>query len=81
MGPGQAPATHAWADAVGGAAQKIERPTRRGRRSERGEADAVGVAAQKKGICEHQRRSSRCKECGGASISEHTRIMRKCKEC
>ena len=31
--------------------------------------------------CEHNRRRSRCKECGGASICEHKRIRSECKEC
>jgi len=32
-------------------------------------------------ICEHQRKRSRCKECGGASICQHQRIRSECKEC
>ena len=31
--------------------------------------------------CEHGRRRSRCKECGGGSICEHGRQRSKCKEC
>ena len=33
------------------------------------------------GPCPHQRRRSRCKECGGASICQHQRRMSTCKEC
>ena len=35
----------------------------------------------KRRLCEHQRRRSTCKECGGASICEHQRQRNKCKEC
>ena len=31
--------------------------------------------------CEHGRRRSQCKECGGSEICEHDRIRSKCKEC
>ena len=31
--------------------------------------------------CEHNKRRSKCKECGGASICEHNRERSKCKEC
>ena len=31
--------------------------------------------------CEHGRRKSRCKECGGSEICEHNRERSKCKEC
>jgi hypothetical protein len=31
--------------------------------------------------CEHNKRKSRCKECGGGSICEHNRIKSECKEC
>jgi len=31
--------------------------------------------------CEHGRKRSQCKECGGASICEHGRQRSKCKEC
>ncbi len=31
--------------------------------------------------CEHGRRKSRCKECGGVSICEHNRERHRCKEC
>lgn len=31
--------------------------------------------------CEHQRRRSECKECGGASICEHNRQRSQCKDC
>ena len=32
-------------------------------------------------ICEHNRRRSECKECGGGAICEHTRRRSRCKEC
>ena len=32
-------------------------------------------------ICEHGRRRSECKECGGSSICEHGRRRKQCKEC
>ena len=35
----------------------------------------------KTAACEHGRRRSRCKECGGASICEHGRVRSQCKEC
>ena len=31
--------------------------------------------------CEHGRRRSMCKECGGASVCEHGRRRSQCKEC
>ena len=31
--------------------------------------------------CEHGRRRSECKECGGSSICEHGRRRHRCKEC
>ncbi len=33
------------------------------------------------GICEHNRRRSRCKECSGSGICEHNRERRQCKQC
>ena len=33
------------------------------------------------GICEHQRRRSRCKDCGGPAICEHQRQRSGCKDC
>ena len=36
---------------------------------------------KKHNACEHGRRRSRCKECGGASICEHGWERSKCKEC
>ena len=44
--------------------------------SELGARSAVGQR-----ICEHGRRRSKCKECGGASICEHGRGAHECKEC
>jgi hypothetical protein len=34
-----------------------------------------------KNKCEHNRKKSTCKECGGASICEHNRVKSQCKEC
>jgi hypothetical protein len=31
--------------------------------------------------CEHNRRRSQCKDCGGASICEHMRQRNRCKDC
>ena len=31
--------------------------------------------------CEHNKRKSRCKECGGGSICQHNRQKTQCKEC
>ena len=54
-----------------------------GKRRVRGEADAAGGAAKKKprSVCPHQRRRSRCKECGGTDICPHQRQRSSCKEC
>jgi hypothetical protein len=32
-------------------------------------------------ICEHRRKKSSCKVCGGSSICDHGREKNKCKEC
>ena len=32
-------------------------------------------------VCEHGRRKSYCKECGGSAICEHGRQKQRCKEC
>jgi hypothetical protein len=32
-------------------------------------------------FCEHQRRRSQCKDCGGGSICEHQRQKSQCKDC
>ena len=32
-------------------------------------------------MCEHQRQSSRCRDCKESSICEHQRIRSQCKEC
>ena len=36
---------------------------------------------RKRNKCKHDRRKSRCKECGGSEICEHDRIKSRCKEC
>jgi hypothetical protein len=33
------------------------------------------------GLCEHGRRRSRCKDCGGSAICQHGRVKYRCKEC
>ena len=46
---------------------------------------AVGPRVQRVGMvnkkCEHGRRRSICKECGGSAICEHGRQRHQCKEC
>ena len=37
--------------------------------------------AGKPGKCEHNRRRSQCRECGGSSICQHNRRRSECKEC
>jgi len=32
-------------------------------------------------LCEHQRRKSRCKDCGGSGLCEHQRQRSQCKDC
>ena len=39
------------------------------------------VNVKKPGGCEHGRRRSQCKECGGSQICEHDRMRAQCKEC
>ena len=36
---------------------------------------------RKRSLCQHQKRRSRCRECGGASICSHNRERSKCQEC
>ena len=31
--------------------------------------------------CEHKRRRTNCKDCGGSSICEHKRLRNRCKDC
>lgn len=45
------------------------------------ECNIKNVENQKKNNCEHNKKRSRCKECGGGSICEHDRIRSRCKEC
>ena len=46
---------------------------------QRGEVAASKEAME--GVCQHQRRRSRCKECGGAGLCQHQRQRSACKEC
>tara|TARA_B000000475_G_scaffold269371_1_gene263234 strand:+ start:454 stop:642 length:189 start_codon:yes stop_codon:yes gene_type:complete len=32
-------------------------------------------------MCQHKRRRSQCKECGGSEICNHLKIRSKCKKC
>jgi len=32
-------------------------------------------------LCEHQRRRSQCKDCGGSGLCEHQRVRSQCKDC
>ena len=32
-------------------------------------------------LCEHQRRRTTCKDCGGGGICEHQRVRSRCKDC
>ena len=41
----------------------------------------LGRKRETKGICQHNRIRSQCKECGGGSICQHNRIRSKCKTC
>ena len=36
---------------------------------------------RQRGLCEHGRVRSACKECGGSGICEHGRWRHKCKDC
>ena len=36
---------------------------------------------REKNKCEHNRKKSQCKDCGGASICEHNRVRSHCKDC
>jgi hypothetical protein len=72
------------------AVEKRKRPLAEGAgtagKAQRGEGvggAGAGGGAVKKGAakCPHNRRKSRCKECGGVGICEHSRIRRQCKQC
>ena len=41
----------------------------------------LGRKRETKGICQHNRIRSQCKECGGGSICQHNRQRYQCKEC
>jgi hypothetical protein len=45
------------------------------------EAIRVVVSCKMRSLCEHGRRRSRCKECGGSGLCEHGRERSRCKEC
>jgi hypothetical protein len=45
------------------------------------ECNEKGVQNKNKSKCEHGRRKTRCKDCGGGSICEHNRQKSHCKEC
>lgn len=48
---------------------------------EESEQTLLSPTKRKKGHCEHGRRKSRCKECGGSQICQHGRVKSVCKEC
>ena len=48
------------------------------RRRRAAQREALGLEPWQ---CEHKRRRSQCKECGGASICQHARERSTCKEC
>jgi len=41
----------------------------------------IRIWSGKRWHCQHNRRRSQCKECGGSQICEHNRIRSTCKEC
>ena len=43
--------------------------------------DNIDNNKKKRTLCEHKRRKSICKECGGSSICQHEREKRRCREC
>ncbi len=70
------------------ATRRGSRPTMRwstGRRAAgggKGEAEAAGERIQReRRKCEHNRKKSKCKDCGGASICENNCIRSQCKDC
>ena len=67
------------AGAVTGCSCSMEGPGRKRRATD---AEGAAQGEGKKGrLCEHQRRRSTCKDCGGSSICEHQRPKSRCKEC
>ena len=40
-----------------------------------------GAQRRSRGLCEHKRQKSQCKECGGSGVCEHNRVKHKCKDC
>jgi len=46
-----------------------------------GEEGAGGGTGKRKGMCEHQRRGDRCKDCGGSGLCERQRQRIECKDC
>ena len=47
----------------------------------KGKEEVGGAAKKQPSKCPHQRRRSRCKECGGSSICPHQRRRSHCQEC
>ena len=41
----------------------------------------IQLPQRRQQLCEHNRRKSRCRECGGSEICEHNRIRSQCREC
>ena len=46
-----------------------------------GSAASARTAAAAASVCEHGRRRSQCKDCGGSGLCEHGRRRSQCKEC
>ena len=67
------------AGAVTGCSCSMEGPDRKRRATDAGGSAQGG--AQKRRLCEHKRRRSRCKDCGGSAICEHQRRRSSCKDC
>jgi hypothetical protein len=61
---------------------KARRQVERGMKERgRGRVEKARGGIKGSNHCEHGRRHSCCKECGGASICEHGRMRSQCKEC
>eukprot|EP00964_Phaeocystis_antarctica_P132910 scaffold97061_cov54-Phaeocystis_antarctica.AAC.3 len=46
-----------------------------------GSAASARTAAAAASVCEHGRRRSQCKDCGGSGLCEHGRRRSQCKDC
>ena len=77
--------TQAVQAAAGQRRGRVERAAGNGHRQTQTREGAAGGASEhdggSRGICQHSRITSRCKECGGLSICQHNRQRNHCKEC